>query len=202
MNAMSLRSNRARRAALPTFSLLGLLAICLGLVTACGPADDSNGISEVTVPKGSESIRPERPVSAFPWSVPPGWIEVERDQSARIATFVIERLEDPMEVAVTRFPGDVGGLLANVNRWRAQIGLPPIGPDELSEVSETFSNPGFEGHTMHFQGEQSHMLVGSIFEPAANRTWFVRVVVPPEIAAMIRAEVFQFIRSFGAPNAD
>ena len=31
-----------------------------------------------------------------------------------------------LQVAVTSFPGNVGGLAANINRWRAQLGLPPI----------------------------------------------------------------------------
>ena len=35
--------------------------------------------------------------------------------------------EDGNEIdfSITSFPGDVGGLLANVNRWLGQIGLPP-----------------------------------------------------------------------------
>jgi hypothetical protein len=30
------------------------------------------------------------------------------------------------DMAVTAFPNDVGGVLANVNRWRTQIGLPEV----------------------------------------------------------------------------
>jgi hypothetical protein len=30
------------------------------------------------------------------------------------------------EVTVSAFPGDTGGLLANLNRWRGQIGLEPV----------------------------------------------------------------------------
>src|SRR5208283_3168699 len=33
------------------------------------------------------------------------------------------------EVAITAFPGDVGGVLANVNRWRGQAGLAPVDED-------------------------------------------------------------------------
>ena len=29
-------------------------------------------------------------------------------------------------VNISFFPGDVGGTFANVNRWRAQMGLPPV----------------------------------------------------------------------------
>ena len=40
-------------------------------------------------------------------------------------------LPDGGELTLTRFPGSVGTPLANVNRWRQQIGLPP-----LADVSE------------------------------------------------------------------
>ena len=45
--------------------------------------------------------------------------------SFRIASFQIE-LEgfDPGDFSITRFPGDAGGVFANENRWRQQIGLP------------------------------------------------------------------------------
>ena len=41
------------------------------------------------------------------------------------------RLNSKAEIAVTVFPGNVGGLTANVNRWRGQIGLAPLAPAEL-----------------------------------------------------------------------
>lgn len=39
--------------------------------------------------------------------------------------------EQISELSVSAFPGDVGGKLANVNRWRRQVGLGPISPDAL-----------------------------------------------------------------------
>jgi hypothetical protein len=41
------------------------------------------------------------------------------------------------EVAISHFPGDVGGDLANVNRWRQQVALPPIDEAGLA-VSTAF----------------------------------------------------------------
>src|SRR5688572_21226281 len=36
------------------------------------------------------------------------------------------------DLSITAFPGDVGGELANLNRWRGQIQLPPITDAELA----------------------------------------------------------------------
>jgi hypothetical protein len=37
------------------------------------------------------------------------------------------------DLAVTAFPGDVGGRMANINRWRSQLGLPP-GDSEMYDA--------------------------------------------------------------------
>ena len=45
------------------------------------------------------------------------------------------------DLSITAFPGDVGGELMNVNRWRGQVGLPPIRQEELeSSVSRLEAN--------------------------------------------------------------
>lgn len=60
-----------------------------------------------------------------PWTVPDGWTLDPEPRSMRIATYLAPDPDGPVEVAITRFGGRVGGELANINRWRGQIGLPP-----------------------------------------------------------------------------
>lgn len=61
------------------------------------------------------------------WTLPPGW-RTEAGSGMRFATIVAA---DGTEISVTVLDGDGGGLLANVNRWRGQVGLAPIGETEL-----------------------------------------------------------------------
>src|ERR1035437_5601990 len=69
------------------------------------------------------------------WSVPKDW-EVGNGSAMRRATFVVKGSEgQSAEVVVSSFPGDVGGLVANINRWRSQIGLGPVAPDEVSGMT-------------------------------------------------------------------
>lgn len=42
-----------------------------------------------------------------------------------------------VEITVSSFPGDTGGLLANVNRWLGQAGQSPIAQRELIDLIET-----------------------------------------------------------------
>lgn len=44
------------------------------------------------------------------------------------------------EVSVAIFPSDVGGLAANVNRWRGQIGLPQVSADEAAAAAKPLAS--------------------------------------------------------------
>ena len=40
------------------------------------------------------------------------------------------------DVTISKFPGDVGGMVANVQRWRGQLGLSPGSADEARKSVE------------------------------------------------------------------
>ena len=188
---------------------VGLLVMA-ALLGGCGDPE----IEEHRVPKGVETVPenqttppptaapPEQPRAAAPggdrpWTAPDSWRPDPGERPMRLATYLIPTDAEPVEVAITRFPGDVGGMLANVNRWRGQIGLPPVTEADLESAIDRHDNPGFEISLMHLEGPESHMLAASIFEPEADRTWFVRVTDSPERVARVREEVFAFARTFG-----
>ncbi len=193
--------------------LIPALAALLGIAPlGCGdPA-----IEEHRVPKEAESTpapadpahtppapaaptpTPAPSASAQPWTAPDSWRAVPGERPMRLATYEIPDADGPVEVAITRFPGDVGGMLANINRWRGQIGLGPITEADIPAMLTTFENPGFHGATMLLEGPGQHMLAASIHEPGADRTWFVRVTATPEVAGRIREQFDAFARSFGA----
>ncbi len=136
----------------------------------------------------------------WPWIVPDDWTFVPGERPMRLATYQVQGPSGPVEVAISRFPGDVGGMLANVNRWRGQVGLPPATDADLAGMIEPFENPGFNGSLLHIRGAEQHIVVASIFESGANQTWTVRVSGTPEVAAAVKAGLFAFARTFGAPK--
>ncbi len=209
-----IRRNRVRSLGLRGGAVCGVGAALL-LAPGCG--EDEARLHEA--PEGVETIAeaerpeagqretrepttgapPERggtPATERPWSVPDSWTESADVPSMRLATLVIDDESGPVEVAISRFAGDVGGMLANVNRWRGQVGLAPVTEADLDGLMERFESPGFDGALLHIEGEQQHMLVASLYETAADRTWFVRVVAEPEVADRLKDEVFEFARSF------
>src|SRR5262249_39556266 len=66
------------------------------------------------------------------WTLPEGW-KSEPGTSMRYATIYLPRGQ---VVTVTRLGAEGGGVLANVNRWRDQLKLPPINGDELWKQSQ------------------------------------------------------------------
>tara|TARA_B110000263_G_scaffold94527_1_gene82684 strand:+ start:2002 stop:2544 length:543 start_codon:yes stop_codon:yes gene_type:complete len=60
----------------------------------------------------------------FSWIVPNNWIEGAKS-SMRLASFNAPYNNGLADISITNFSGDGGGLKANVNRWRKQLGLEP-----------------------------------------------------------------------------
>src|SRR5260221_4537064 len=68
------------------------------------------------------------------WSVPAQWKELPAGQM-QVAKFAIpERGSAQAQVFVSVFPSDTGGTLANVNRWRRQLGLGEVAEQDLASL--------------------------------------------------------------------
>jgi hypothetical protein len=74
------------------------------------------------------------------WTAPKGWADVAAT-GMRVATLVPPAANGKAEGSVAAFPGDVGGELANVNRWRGQIALPPMAEGDLAAARRVVRCP-------------------------------------------------------------
>ena len=138
----------------------------------------------------------------LPWVVPAGWTEDLEPRQMRLATYIAPDPAGPVEVAVTRFGGRVGGTLANINRWRGQMGLPPIGENEIDEAITPISAPGFEGYTARIEAPSGVMLAAGVYDQANDQMWFVRATVhDAAVADRLQADLFRMARSI-APLSD
>jgi len=184
---------------------LYVVALFLGALTL-GCERDSITVTEV--PKGVEKIgagevgaaETPTPTTASPdriWTLPEGWIEVPPTSAMRLATVRIPGGEAPAELAITAFPGDVGGELANVNRWRAQMGLPPADASGIDALVERFTHPGYAGYFLRIDGMGQTMLAGGVYGSREDKTWFVRLTTDAAGADALRQPVLEFLKSFG-----
>jgi hypothetical protein len=67
--------------------------------------------------------------SQFAWDLPDGWKEIA-PTSMRAGNFVVPG-KDRLECYLTVLPGGGGGLAANLNRWRKQMGLADLSDAEI-----------------------------------------------------------------------
>lgn len=108
----------------------------------------------------------------FTYTVPEAWEEFPA-QSVRKANFRVSGKSGSAEIAVTVFPGDVGGPLANINRWRGQIGLDAINQNGMSELTRSFTISNHKAMLVDLQGPEQSILGGIL--SFHGSTWFFKM---------------------------
>ncbi len=131
------------------------------------------------------------------WTTPASWKAVKSDQPMRVATLDAAGVE----VTVAAFPGSVGGLLANVNRWRGQIGLPPATENDLPSLLKTTQEGGTEVSIVDMTGSDGDEMLAAIIIPGDGQTWFTKSKAKPAAIQTIRADFESFSKSFRIDSA-
>jgi hypothetical protein len=131
------------------------------------------------------------------WTLPEGWVTDTTPNPMRVATFRLAGSE--AEVTITRFPGDVGGLLANINRWRNQLSIEPIS-DPAQQPSEHVHVAGHEAHLYDIApaGDaptSERMLV--VFLPRPDMSWFIKMTGSRAVLERERKAFTDFVQTIG-----
>ena len=127
------------------------------------------------------------------WTVPDGWI-LAPAAAARYATFSVAGAGGTKaELAISHFPGDVGGDLANVNRWRQQIGLTPVEAAALPPLVTKLSAGTASFSLIDATGAEAR-LVAAWTRHGAD-TWFFKFSGPDALVAAEKTKFTAFIES-------
>lgn len=107
--------------------------------------------------------------------LPAGWT-VGPENSMRKATWIVSGPNgSTAEIAVTVFPGNVGGLTANVNRWRGQVGLAPAGADEIAASAKAGKVGGLESQRFLMTSPDGKTSLDAFMTPKDGATWFFKM---------------------------
>ncbi len=79
------------------------------------------------------------------------------------------------EIAVTVFPGDVGGTTANVNRWRGQLGLSAASEAEINAAAIHASVGSDVGQKFVLISADQKRMTIALLVPKNNSTWFCKI---------------------------
>lgn len=129
---------------------------------------------------------------AINYDVPAAW-EASEPSGIRKANFTIPSDVGSAEVTVLTFPGDVGGTLANINRWRQQIGLEPVTSAGVKALSEPCEIAGHKGLYVRLEGD-SQSIFGAIL-PFHGNTWFFKMLGDTDVVRANDADMKQFLNS-------
>jgi len=138
------------------------------------------------------------------WTVPAGWQEGELAQFL-VARFVIAGNGDATAaVNVSQLDGDGGGLLANVNRWRNQLGQQQITPDDAAKLPAIDAS-GIRATVADFSGTDGRTgkaarLVGVVL-PLNGQTWFYKLMGDPAVVEQQKDAFLKFVQSAKYPAA-
>lgn len=134
------------------------------------------------------------------WTAPAGWQE-KPGVGMRKATFVVPGANGATaELAVTAFPGDVGGDLANLNRWRGQLALPPVTETEFAGAVTRLKVNGLAVTLADLTGggDNPQRLLGAMV-PHAGATWFFKLTGPAALVAAEKPAFLSFVQTLSAP---
>jgi hypothetical protein len=138
------------------------------------------------------------------WTVPAGWQEGPLAQFL-IAKYVIAGASGAQaSVNVSSLAGDGGGLLPNVNRWRAQLGLAPVTDADLSNLP-TIDASGGKATLIEISGTDARtgkpaQLIGLVL-PLGGQTWFYKLMGDADLVAQQKDALVQFVQSAKYPDA-
>jgi hypothetical protein len=124
------------------------------------------------------------------WPAPSSWKQKPASQMV-LAAYSVSDSGKNADVSVTSFPGDVGGLFANVNRWRGQMALPAIQESELGNFTkEVTLADGTKATAVEISGagKANYTLVVR----RGGQTWFYKIIGDPAVVAAEKERLAEF----------
>ncbi len=198
------------------------LIVLVPILVSCGSESTEGPISatqvitrEVSIPPGPDNLserlgfrsrqRQPRSPSAMPsysYTLPEGWSELPTSQF-RQANFKIDAAPE-VEAYLSILPAAGGGPLANLNRWRQQMGLAEMSREEAAQLpsvrvlKERAALVDFEGTWGGMSGgpgREGYRLVGLVLLDRGHGV-FLKMVGPKDAVAAERERFLALCQSF------
>lgn len=135
------------------------------------------------------------------WAAPAAW-KTKAGSAMRKGSYAVGDASAEADLSITAFPGDVGGEVANINRWRGQVSLPPLAEaDVASAVTRLTSNDlAITIVDCAGTGAGAQRILGAIV-PFGGATWFFKMLGPDATVAQARPDFLAFVKTVKAAPA-
>lgn len=135
------------------------------------------------------------------WSAPAAWHGKAASAMRKGSYAVSGPGGADADLSITAFPGDVGGDLANVNRWRGQLQLPPLAAAALDGAVDRFQAHGLSFTVVDLLGAggaNPQRILGAIV-PVDGSTWFFKLMGPAPVVAAAKPDFLEFLKTVRVP---
>jgi hypothetical protein len=126
------------------------------------------------------------------WQLPTGWSEVP-PSAMRYASFSAGVNENKIDISIVMFPGDGGSDIENVNRWRGQIGLPPMSEAAITSQITTLKAGDATFAAIDIAGANARTLAAWVRRDA--RVWFIKATGPAGAVEKEKQNFVKFVES-------
>ena len=141
-------------------------------------------LASTTLRAGEIEIRAKAPSPPPPahdqhdtptWEVPPHWVQTSAS-SMRLASYEVKDDNgSKLDFSVTSFPGDVGGTLANVNRWLGRSESIPVEEASLSKYISPIVVDERDAQLVVAEGDKDALYAAILM--VEDRSWFSKLQV-------------------------
>lgn len=143
---------------------------------------------------------PPAPVGgALRWTLPRGWSQNAAAGAMRYATLKAP-VPGRVDVSVVVLPGPAGGELANVNRWRGQLGLGPLDEAAMAAARKPVKSPAGAISLYDFAGKSGRMIAG--LTVLNGSTWFVKMAGDDAPVTAARSDFLRLLESLHVDSQD
>ena len=185
--------HRISKRELPRLAVVLAVGLAFG-TTGC----DRDAIRVYQAPKdpvaepaaARETAAPAKPA----WTAPAHWQE-QAPGVMQVARFLAAPDAGRAEITVSVLPGDGGGLAANVNRWRGQMGLPAVEESDLAKLRIPIEVADAEAYAVELVAETTHRRMVSAGVARNGQTWFYKLVGDDAAVASEKDAFVEFART-------
>ena len=164
-------------------------ALSAGKVVAGAPANSTDPSKPPEVAKAATNEPPTVPAL----EAPEGWRPLTAGQMQVAKYSVPEQGDAKAEVAVSMFSSDTGGPVANIARWRRQLGLPEATESEIAPMAKPL-DPSLPGALLAELQNEKRWMIGAIV-PRASGWWFYKLTGDEAAVAAAPDSFLSFVKS-------
>jgi hypothetical protein len=170
----------------------------------CGVGNFYSFLQSTTLRAGKEPVRaiaPSLPPAQTAssghqptWEAPKHW-ERKASTQMRVGNYsVSNKAGEALDFSITSFPGEVGGILANVNRWLGQVGMSPTDEQGLSQYLSDRMIDEKPAKLVLAESEEQALYAAILFHK--GRSWFLKLMGDVNLAQTEKENFLGLIDSF------